>query len=151
MGKLWGAAGLAGLSLLMFYGFMRAEFTGVGGQVVAFLVTVGGPALGAGLLFRSYFRGRQLGGAAREKIRAQTYRSEILRLAARKGGKLTVPEVVTELVIDSATADAALKALHLEELAELEITDSGMIVYEFPDIRRLAEGEKDSAKGILDD
>jgi len=150
MGKLWGAAGLAAVSLFMLLGFLGADLAvAAGPKAIAFLLTVGLPAAGAGLLLRSHLNDRRLGTGARDAIRAQTFRSEILRLAVGKGGKLTVAEVIAELAIDKATAEAALEALHLEELAEIEITESGMLVYEFPDIRRL--GEKGGAKGVLDD
>jgi hypothetical protein len=118
-------------------------------RVVTLLLTVGLPATGAALLLRSHFQSRQIGAGAAHAIRAQTIRSEILRVAARKGGKLTVPEVIAELAVDKATAQAALEALHLEELAEIQVTESGMLVYEFPEIARLHE--KDSAKGLLND
>ena len=150
MGKLWGAAALAAVSLFMLLGFLGPDVVLAPGiKAIAFALTVGLPAASAGLLLRSHLKDRHLGTGARAAIRAQTYRSEILRVAARKGGKLTVAEVIAELAIDKATAEAALEALHLEELAEIEITESGMLVYEFPDIRRL--GEKGDAKGVLDD
>jgi hypothetical protein len=149
MSKLWAAGGLGAVSLFMLLGFLRADLALNAPGVVAFLLTVGLPATGAALLLRSHLEGRRIGAGARDAIRAQTIRSEILRVATRKGGKLTVPEVMAELAVDKATAEAALQALHLEELAEIEITESGMLVYEFPDIRRL--GEKDAAKGLLDE
>ena len=149
MRKLWGAAGLAAVSLVMLAGVLRADLAFGASGITAFLLTVGLPAVGAGLLLRSHLNDRRLGSGARDAIRAQTFRSEILRLASRKGGKLTVAEVIAELAIPKATAESALEALHLEELAEIEITESGMLVYEFPDIRRL--GEKGGAKGVLDD
>ena len=34
------------------------------------------------------------------------------------------------------------------ELAEIEITDSGLLVYTFDDVRRLSE--KESARGLLE-
>jgi hypothetical protein len=150
MGKLWAAAGLAAVSLFMLLGVLGSEAAMAPGvKLVTVLLTVGLPATGAGFLLRSHYNDRRLHGGAREAIRAQTVRSEILRVAARKGGKLTVPEVIAELAVDKATAEAALQALHLEELAEIEITESGMLVYEFPEIRKLEE--KDRAKGLLDD
>jgi hypothetical protein len=149
MSKLWGAGGLAALSLIMLMGFVRADLAAGAPAVTAFLVTVGLPALGAGLLVRAHLQARRLGGGARDAIRDRTIRSEILRVATRRGGRLTVPEVMAELAVDKRTAESALEALHLEELAEIQITESGMLVYEFPDLRRL--GEKDRARGVLDD
>ena len=148
MNKLWGAGGLAAVALFMLLGFLAGDVAFGAPAVTAFALTVALPATGAAVLVRSHLKDRRLGGGRRDAIRAQTIRSEVLRLAARTGGKLTVPEVIADLAVDKPTAEAALEALHLEELAEIQVTESGMIVYEFPDIRRLAE--KDSAKGLLD-
>jgi hypothetical protein len=148
MSKVWGAAGLGGLSLFMLLGFLGADIAFGAPAVIAFLLTVGLPAAGAGLLLRAHVRERHLVADKRDEIRLQTIQSEILRLATRKGGKLTVPEVMAELAVDKSTAEAALGSLHVHELAEIELTEAGMIVYAFPEIRQL--GEKDDAKGLLD-
>jgi hypothetical protein len=148
MQKLWGAGGLTALSLFMLMGFLNRDIPFGPSGLTAFGLMVVLPAAGAALLVRSHLQGRRVGAGQRDAIRLQTIRSEVLRLAARKAGKLTVPEVMGELAIDKTTTETALEALHLEELAEIQVTDSGMIVYEFPHIRRL--GEKDSARGVLD-
>jgi anti-sigma regulatory factor (Ser/Thr protein kinase) len=148
MQKLWGAGGLTALSLFMLMGFLNRDIPFGPPGLTAFGLMVVLPAAGAALLVRSHLQGRRVGAGQRDAIRLQTIRSEVLRLAARKAGKLTVPEVMGELAIDKTTTETALEALHLEELVEIQVTDSGMIVYEFPDIRRL--GEKDSARGVLD-
>ncbi len=47
------------------------------------------------------------------------------------------------------TAKEVLESLHTQGLSEIELTESGMIVYTFYDILNLSE--KDSAKGVLDE
>ncbi len=70
-------------------------------------------------------------------------------MAARGDGRLTVVEVVAELAVPDDTAKQALDALMTRELAEIEITDSGVLVYAFHDIQHLSE--KPRARGLLDD
>ena len=84
----------------------------------------------------------------KEELRRQTIESEILRLAARSQNKLTVVEVVTDLAISAEEAASALDSLAARDLAELQVTDSGVLVYDFRDLRHLSE--KDSATGLLD-
>jgi hypothetical protein len=45
-------------------------------------------------------------------------------------------------------AKEALDGLALRSQAELEVTEAGLIVYDFPEVRHLED--KDSAKGLLD-
>ena len=52
------------------------------------------------------------------------------------------------MAITPEAAKDALDALALREQAELEITESGVIVYAFHDVRHLEE--KSRAKGVLD-
>jgi predicted ArsR family transcriptional regulator len=72
-----------------------------------------------------------------------------MRLAARRGGRLTVVEVITELAVSTEAAKESLDALAMQEVADMEVTDSGMLVYAFRDIQNLSQ--KENAKGILDD
>ncbi|MDH3601901.1 MAG: hypothetical protein OEU26_20000, partial [Candidatus Tectomicrobia bacterium] len=84
----------------------------------------------------------------KERLRQRTLEAEILRLAAHRGGKLTVVEVVSELAVEPDTAKQALDALLGQSLAEIELTDSGVLVYTFYDIQHLAE--KRASKGVFD-
>jgi hypothetical protein len=149
VGRLVGGVALLLLALVMLYGFARSEVApSAPATIAALLLTVALPG-GIGLaLIRSHLgRGRRLAGS-RDELRRRTVDAELLRLAERHGGRLTVVEVVRDLALPPEEAKAALDAMHARELAELEITDSGVIVYAFHDVRRL--GEKDSARGLLD-
>ena len=149
MGRLVGGVALLALALLMVLGFARSEaLLSAPATVAALLVTVALPGAAGLALVASYARrGRRLAGS-REQLRRRTIDAELLRLAERHGGRLTVVEVVRDLALTPEEAKAALDAMHARELAELEITDSGVIVYAFHDVRRL--GEKDTARGLLD-
>ena len=150
MNKLLGAGGLAAIALFMLLGFLNssAAETGEAAATVALLLVVGLPALGSGLLARSYFSERARLSSRRQLLRQQTLDAEILRLAKAKGGKLTVVEVATELGVSMEGAKEALDGLFRREHSDLEITDEGVTVYAFHDIRHL--GGKDSARGLLD-
>lgn len=149
MTKLIAAAALAGISLFMLWGFLRSDAAGGGAAtVVALMLVVGLPAVGAGLLVRSHFREGARRSGRKELLRQQTIDAEILRLAGERAGKLTVVEVATELAVPMETAKASLDGLLLREHADLEMTDEGVTVYTFYDIRHL--GGKHTSRNILD-
>lgn len=149
MGRIAGGVALLLLSLFMLLGFVRSDAAlSAPATIAALLITVGLPAAGGILLMRPRFtRGKQL-AARREQLRQHTFESEILRLAAQREGRLTTVEVMTEFAIPQDQANALLESLVARELADIEITDSGVVVYAFHDVRHL--GDKPRAKGILD-
>lgn len=148
MGKLIGGGGLIALALFMLLGFFNAGPMSSTTAALTFLLAVVLPAASGGALIRSYFREKGSFVRQRERLRLQTYESEILLLAQRKGGKLTVVEVAAETGLDAPTADAALQSLAQQGVADIEVTDSGVLVYAFYDIQKLPE--KDSSRNILD-
>jgi hypothetical protein len=149
VGRIFGGGGLILLALFMLIGFLRADVTSGLATTIAFLVAVVLPAVGGiALLRRPLGAGRRL-AARRDQLRRQTLDAEVLRLAAGRGGRLTVVEVVTELAVSADAARESLDSLARLEVADLEVTDSGTIVYAFRDVQNLAEKER--AKGILDD
>ena len=149
MAKLIGSALLLLVSLFMLVGFLGSSASlAAPATLAALLITVGLPAAGAAVLASGHFRSRGRLARRREELRRQTIESEILRLAARHSGRLTAIEVASEMAITPEAAKDALDALALREQAELEITESGVIVYAFHDVRHL--GQKSHAKGVLD-
>lgn len=150
MGKLIGGGALVALSLFMLLGFFNvSQPMGAVTATLTLLIAVGIPGAAGGALLRSYVRERRGFAGHRERLRLQTYQAELLKLAERKGGKLTVVEVVAEAALDPATAEAALAALVEQGVADIEITDAGLLVYTFRDVQQLPE--KGSSKGILDE
>jgi len=137
------------ISLFMLLGFMGAELeVGFAAEALTFALLVLLPGLGGAALIYSHFhRGKKL-AQRQEKLRRQTLEAELLRLAAAHGGKLTVAEVVLETSLDSETAEEALSDLHRRGLAQIELTESGNIVYAFHGVANLSE--KETAKGVLD-
>lgn len=137
------------LSMFMLLGFFRSDVAlGSPTTIFALLIAVGVPAAaGTALLAGKLGHRRHLAGR-KEQLRLQTLDAEILRLAGKHNGKLTLVEVVSELAVTPETAKQALDAMHTRELAEIEITESGVLVYAFHDVQRV--GEKPHSKGILD-
>jgi hypothetical protein len=140
---------LLAVSLFMLVGFLRSDAdAGAPAMLAALLLTVALPAAGGiALLTAPFRRGARL-AARKEALRQQTYESEILRLAAQRQGRLTAVELVTEFAITPDKANELLESLMVRQLADVEVTDSGVVVYVFHDVRHLAD--KPHAKGILD-
>ncbi|HSU16213.1 hypothetical protein [Longimicrobium sp.] len=74
----------------------------------------------------------------REKRRdaiIQSLQLPVLQLASRKGGRLTVTEVATEMGWPMARAEKVLNSLDDGMRVMSDITDEGVIVYDFLEIR----------------
>lgn len=151
MAKLVGGIALLMVSVFMLIGFMAggggAQSLGI--RIFTFLLAVGLPGAGGLTLLRGHLRrSMPSGGGGADALRRQTWESEIVKLAERKGGKLTVVEVVADSVMSADDADEVFKDLVGRGLAEPEVTDGGLIVYVFPDIKLLKE--KNASKGLYD-
>lgn len=150
MKRLFGAGLLAALALFMLLGYLGSDVAkGTAVAYVTLALMVGLPALFSGLLVRGHVRDRVGRDDRREELRQRTVESEILKLAIANKGRLTAVEVAAQLALTPEGALAALDRLALRGQAEYEVTDDGVIVYSFHDIRFL--GGKDSARGVLDD
>ena len=147
--KLSGAVGLAAIALFMLLGFLGSDAPmGSASTLAALLLTVVLPGVGAGLLVRSHFADRSRRSGRKELLRQQTLEAEILKFAGQHGGRLTAVEVATQLGLTPEAAKEALDALAVRSQADMEVTDEGVLVYTFYDVRHL--GGKSSARGILD-
>ena len=146
-GRSIGGVVLLALAALMFVGFLRSDAELISLRtLLALLITVGLPAaFGVTLLQRP--GGRR--SKRVEELRQQTIEAEVLRLAMQHDGRLTAVEVASALALPSESAKAVLDSLAEREIADLEITNKGVIVYAFHDAKHL--GGKHSARGILDD
>jgi hypothetical protein len=114
-------------------------------KIAAVLITVVAPAVGGIVLLR----GRDLARSRRlEQLRQQTIEAEILRLAVQERGRLTAVEVSTGLGITPEAAKDTLDAMVARDVADIAVSERGVVVYTFHDARYL-EGKGD-AKGVLD-
>jgi hypothetical protein len=147
--KLIAAAALALLALFMLAGFATSgRSLAAPATLAALAITVVLPGAGAALLARSHLSEKSRLSGRKAELRERTVQAEVLRLARERGGKLTAVEVTTALALPPAEARAALEEMALSGQAELEITDAGVLVYSFYEVRHL--GGKDSARGVLD-
>lgn len=138
---------LIALAAFMFVGFLGADVAG-SQALGALIITVLLPAAGGVALVTGRIGTRGRIGARREELRQQTLEAELLRLAGRRSGKLTIVEAVGDLAITPEEAKRALDALAVRGLADFEVTDSGVVVYVFHDVQHL--GDKPQSKGLLD-
>ena len=147
LGKIVGG-GLLTVSLVVFGVF--SVLVGAPANIrdlIILLAGVGAPGV-AGVALLARLRQVRRIAARHEESWRQTRESEVIRLARRLGGKVTVLEVVADSAMGTEAAKEMLDALVTGELADMEVTESGLIVYSFPDLQRL--DEKDRAKGILE-
>jgi hypothetical protein len=83
--------GLLLLSALMLFGFLRSDVDpSAPATVIALLIVVGLPALGGGALHWKQFGDPARLPQRRDELRRQTLQAEVLKLAGRHQGKLTV-------------------------------------------------------------
>lgn len=147
MGKLIGAGSLGLVSTVMLMGYFNADVSGPA-SVIALFLSVGLPALGSAALVRSHLRDTGTLRRNRGRLRRESLEAEILQLAARHGGKLTVLEVVAATATDSQRTEEALESLHMQSLTEIEVSESGVLVYSFPGLCSLSD--KTTARPVLD-
>ena len=133
----------------MLLGFVRSDpsFTALN-TMVAVLISVVLPAVGGVVLLRRATGTGGRRGARVEQLRQATIESEILRLAMLHAGRLTAVEVASALALQPEEAKATLDGLVTREVADLDITDAGVLVYSFHEARHV--GDKHSARGLLD-
>ncbi len=149
MAKLLGGAALIAVALFMLLGYFNVSRPlSVPAAIATLLFTVGLPGAAGLALLRSHFQSTRGLVRRRETLRRQTQEAEVLKLAQEHGGKLTVVEVASRLALPAATVEELLAGLHERGLAEIEITEAGLIVYSFPDVQHLPG--KSGSRDVLD-
>jgi hypothetical protein len=134
VGRKIGGAALLLVAALMLLGFGRSS-AGLASPTALFavLLTVVLPAAGGIALLRG-----SLGGNSKKRmaqLRQQTIDAEILRLAMQHQGRLTAVEVASALALDGAEAKSALDDLVNRQVADLEVSDEGVLIYTFHEAR----------------
>ena len=79
-------------------------------------------------------------------VRYRRQQSRVVRLARQRGGRLTVTETAADTGLTVEEASEILKRLADGGFVEVEITDSGLIVYRFPEV--LFAHEKHWSRGV---
>lgn len=84
-------------------------------------------------------------GRSRSKFVLQ---SEILRLAEEQHGRITVLEAAAAFGIPVEEAKGVLEAFVISGVADLEVSESGTVIYSFAELQR--PEEKSRTKGLLE-
>ena len=85
-----------------------------------------------------WWAGRRVKRSGDKKAHAKN-QHRILRLAREKGGSLTVTEAAMDARITVEKTEEILRELTISGHAEMRISDSGLVVYHFPEIERWDE------------
>lgn len=120
--------------LFVFGGLMGMVFSGFRspGFILSPLdIFVGVAVVSFALVF--WLAGRKVQVSAEHKRYAQ-YQHRLLRLAREKGGSLTVLEAATDGRMTVGKAEEILGALAVGGSAEVRVSESGLVVYHFPEI-----------------
>lgn len=76
---------------------------------------------------------RRLDAAARVS-RARRDENRVLRLARQRGGRLTAFDAAVDTGLTAAEAEQILRRLADGGFVEIEVSDSGVLVYRFPEV-----------------
>ncbi len=128
--RLIGSALVLFASFLIMMGLIEVEAAAIAvGSVIG--------AAGSG----TFFWGWKALNERRQALTAGLQR-QILRLAGRRGGSLTVTEVASDLNLSLPAAEKALVGMDDGFRVRSEITEEGIIIYEFPEVlhRKQLEG-----------
>ena len=93
------------------------------------------------------FSSRRLDSAA-QLVRRRKIENDLLRLARRKGGRLTVTDAATETGYTAAETESLLKQLVEGGFVEIEVTEAGVMVYRFPEILYSTQAETNWSSGV---
>ncbi len=99
---------------------------------------------GLGLIVFSqliWWAGRRVKRSGDKKAHAKN-QHRILRLARDKGGSLTVTEAAMDTRITVEKTEEILRELTISGHAEMRISDSGLVVYHFPEIEHWDEKKR---------
>jgi hypothetical protein len=103
-------------------------------DIVAFIVASGAPIIVGSLIVRSHFTGKKRLLEAEQKTLYEQREREIIRLAQQKRGRLTIPEIAVATSMNTEEADEMMRGMTTKGYVDMQVTDSGVIVYEFYEI-----------------
>lgn len=116
--------------ILAMLGFFMIAI-GIGEAEIVPLLMGGGMGVGAFLMHRSAREARE----ARRAALISSLQLPVLKLAADSGGLLTVTQVAAQLGWTLPRAEKVLQSLDDGLRVDSEVTDEGIIVYEFRELR----------------
>ena len=141
MSRLAGGIALLMVSVFMLIGFLAGggRTHGLGIEIFTFALVVVTPGVTGLALLRQHLRQVPPAPPTAPALPVMNEESRIVRLAEEKAGRLTVIEVVGELGLGAEAAEAFFADLVARDMADIEMTDSGLTVYVFRDILKLKD------------
>jgi hypothetical protein len=132
---------LIGGGILIFIGlFMLLGVVAGGGDkslavdAVMSILFVVAPIGGGGMLIRSHFKRKRKALLDKQKTLQVEREKEVIRLAQQKGGHLSIPEIVAGTSMSTVEADQIMREMTEKGYVDMQVTDSGVIIYEFYEI-----------------
>jgi hypothetical protein len=83
---------------------------------------------------RGQIRSWDFGDLGAAPVIKPSLENRIFRLAARLGGRVTISDVVIDTELSVAEAERFMDRLVDGTRVRMEVTDEGMVVYEFPEL-----------------
>ncbi len=121
----------------------KTSFGAYLGLLVFLSLTLAG---GAWLAWTRLWRAPGRAGHRKPTPDAAEREQRILDLAEQRTGRVTVAEVASKCDLTVDQSKAALDTLVLQGITELQVSESGVLVYVFPGF--LSDDEKSRAEGI---
>ena len=152
MKRIVGGSVLIFIGLFMLMGFLvSTKESSFAADVMMMLLFVLAPIVGGIFMLRSHFTSQQKVLKEQKKALQSAHEKEVILLARAKGGTLTIPEIIAESSLNSDEAEEVMKELIVKRYADMKMTDTGVIVYEFYEIikqREEAELSKEKSSEI---
>ncbi len=92
------------------------------------------PIAGGGLLIRSHFTAKRKALQDKQKVLQEQQEREIIRLAQKRSGRLTIPEIAADTSLSTSEAEDVMKEMTSKGYVDMQVTEAGVIVYEFYEI-----------------
>jgi len=137
MKKVIGGGALIFAGLFMLAGFFASTKPSTfATDLILILLFVLTPIVTGAMLIRSnYLENKKKEQESRKSIFAAREK-EILKLAKKKDGELTIPEIVAETSMNAEEADEIMREFVVKQYVDMKITNEGIVVYEFMEFNR---------------
>jgi hypothetical protein len=133
MKKVMSGGILIGFGLLLLLGFVvNATEKGVNAGDIALALFFGvTPVTVGGMLIRSHIKEKQKAVQNQKQALYTQREKEIIRLAQQTGGRLSIPDIVAGTSMNTIEADAIMREMTTKGYVNMQVTDAGVILYEF--------------------
>lgn len=104
-------------------------------DIMLLLLFVLAPVVTGAILIRGHVLSNKKREQESRKNILASREKEILKLAKKKHGELTIPEIVAETSMNTEEADEIMREFVVKQYVDMKITDEGTVVYEFFELR----------------